>query len=249
MSPFTDEMLSAYLDGEADEEIAARIEQAAGEDEELAMRLEMMAAGDGALREAADALLGPTPPRLLQAVEVQRSADVLEFKPRAKRPAPTFHWAQLAAAGVSALVIGGVAGSALTPRHQPLVGGAGPDLGVNAQLAQALSTARSGEAAEVDGGIVRVSLSFRAADGRLCRQFDLAGKGDAASAIACKGEQDWRIEGWAKRPPASSGYQMAAGPEDNPINAIADKLGVAETLDASGEAQAMKQGGVPAKPR
>jgi anti-sigma factor RsiW len=67
MTPFSDEMLSAYLDGEADEALSARIEQAAGENEELAMRLERMAAGDGALRDAADALLGPTPPRLLAA--------------------------------------------------------------------------------------------------------------------------------------------------------------------------------------
>jgi hypothetical protein len=117
-------------------------------------------------------------------------------------------------------------------------------LAANSDLAQALSTARSGEAAQVPGGTVRVSLSFKAGDGRLCRQFDLAGQGDVASAIACKGEKDWRLEGWAKRPPAASGYEMAAGPEQNPITAVADKLGVAETLDASGEIQAMKQGWV-----
>jgi hypothetical protein len=249
MTAFTDEMLSAYLDGEAGAELAARIEQAAGEDEALAMRLQRMSAGDGALRHAADALLGPTPPRLLAALEAAPSAEVLPFTPRARRPAPSFNWAQLAAAGVSALVIGGIAGSMLTPRHQPLVGGSGPDLAVGGQLAQALSTARSGEAAEVDGGTVRVALSFRAGDGRLCRQFDVAGKGDAASAIACKGAEDWRIEGWAKRPPSATGYQMAAGPEDNPINAIADRLGVAETLDAAGETQAMKDGWTSAKPR
>ena len=244
MTPFSDEMLSAYLDGEADEALSARIEQAAGENEELAMRLERMAAGDGALRDAADALLGPTPPRLLAAVEAPAGAEVIELRPRARRPAPSFNWAQLAAAGVSALIIGGVAGSMLKPGGQPLVGGTGPDLAVNAQLARALSTARSGEPAEVDGGIVRVALSFRAADGRLCRQFDLAGQGDAASGLACKGAKDWRIEGWVKRPPSATGYQMAAGPEDSPINAVADKLGVAETLDASGETRAMKDGWV-----
>ena len=47
-------MLSADLDGEADADLAARIETAAGEDAELALRLEQMAAGDGALRDAAE---------------------------------------------------------------------------------------------------------------------------------------------------------------------------------------------------
>lgn len=244
MTPFSDEMLSAYLDGEADEALTARIDQAVAEDPELALRLEGMAAGDGALRDAVDALLGPTPAAMREALEAQPSAEVLAFRPRAARPQGGFHWSQLAAAGVAALVVGGIAGSILTPRPHALVSGAGPDLAVGDQLAQALSTARSGEAAQVDGGTVRVSLSFRAGDGRLCRQFDLAGKGDAASAVACKGEKAWQIEGWAKRPPTATGYEMAAGPEANPITAIADRLGVVETLDVTGETEAMKTGWV-----
>lgn len=243
MTVFTDEMLSAYLDGEADEAVAAQIEQAAGEDPALAARLEAMAAGDDALRGAAEAMLGPVPASMTQALEAPRSAEVLAFRPRPARPAISGHWMQVAAAGVAALVIGGVGGSMLTPRQQPLVSGAGPELAANARLAEALSTTRSGEDAQVAGGTMKVALSFRAKDGRLCRQFDLTTREAGAAGVACRDKDRWRIEGWTSGPSAAAtGYQTAGGPDEAAITAIADRLGVAETLDADGESRAMRSG-------
>jgi hypothetical protein len=88
-----------------------------------------------------------------------------------------------------------------------------------------------------------VALSFRAKDGRLCRQFDLNGAEAGSAGVACRDKQAWRIEGWtSSHGAAAAGFETAGGPDNAAITAVADRLGVAETLDADGEARAMKSG-------
>jgi hypothetical protein len=245
MIPITDEMLSAYLDGETDAETSARIERAVGETPELAARLEAMSRGDDLLRDAADGLLGQTPPAMARALQAPAAPEVVTLRPRASRPAISPQWMQLAAAGVAALVIGGVGGSMLTPQPQALVSGSTAGLTANAQLAEALSTARSGQDAAVGGAAMKVSLSFRARDGRLCRQFALTGPQAGSAGVACRDAGSWRIEGWTSaRGAPATGYRTAGGPDQAAIAVIADGLGVAEPLDADGETRAIKAGWV-----
>lgn len=64
---FTDEDLTAYLDGEADETLRGELEKALAQDAKLQERIEALGADTGSIRKAFDALLveAPTPPPIL----------------------------------------------------------------------------------------------------------------------------------------------------------------------------------------
>jgi hypothetical protein len=132
---------------------------------------------------------------------------------------------------------------------QPLVAGSSRGLTAQGALAQALSGVPSGREAQVQGGKLLVSLSFKAADGRLCRQFRLGAEAGGAEAVACRSGEAWRIEGWAPAAARADGYQAAAGPDETPVAAIVDRLGVEETLDAAAEAHAITGGWKAPEPR
>lgn len=245
MTLVTDEALSAYLDGEADVETSARIEAAIAQDPGVRARLERMTLGDEALREAMDAMLGPPSEALKQSLRQpqQLSAEILTFQPKAKPAAPRQEWMRLAAASVAALVMGAVGGGLLMEKQTGVVVDSGDGVVAGKVLASSLSTARSGVKAPMGGQVMTVALSFKAADGRLCRQFDLAGQGRTLDAVACRTGKDWRIEGMsAAKPKVLDGFQTASGPGDGPIGAITEQLGVTQTLNAEDEAAAIRKG-------
>jgi anti-sigma factor RsiW len=68
-------------------------------------------------------------------------------------------------------------------------------LAANGVLAEALATRVAAEGSIADG--VRVSLSFRANDGRYCRTFSLASGIDG---LACRGRDAWIVEATGRSP-------------------------------------------------
>ncbi|MGZ8370560.1 MAG: anti-sigma factor family protein, partial [Caulobacteraceae bacterium] len=217
MSLVTDEALSAYLDGEADPETAARIEAALADDVGLRARLERMTLGGDALRDAVDIMLGAPSEELKAALLKAPSAEILPFAPKAKAAPPRHEWMRLAAASAAAMVIGAVGGGFLMEKQTGVVVDSGDGVVAGKVLASSLSTARSGVKAPMGGQVMTVALSFKASDGRLCRQFDLAGQDRTLDAVACRTGKDWRIEGMsAARPKVLDGFQTAGGPGDGP---------------------------------
>lgn len=247
---YSDDVLSAFLDGEADPALAGEIEMAMQSDPALVARMERLGSNDRLLREAFDEALGAPPARLHGALQAgaadpARSADILAFKPRpkpsARRP---FDWTRMAAAAAVVAVLGAgvlVFAPPRLPATQPPATPA-DGLAPGAALAAALSKAPSGVQARVDGEVLQVALSFKARDGRLCRQFHLGSEASAADGVACHTGRGWRIEGWmAAQPGAGSGYQTAGG-ADSIAAAMVDRLGLAETLDGPGESSAIRSG-------
>lgn len=237
MIAFSDEALSAFLDGEAEPAVAERILGALETDPLLAERLDALRRADTALHAAMDGLLeGPPPLALLAALERAPSAEILPF--RRKAVSALTGWAPAAAA--AALVLGVALGLAAPRRDAALVavGDGGPVAGK--QLAAALSSARGGTAVDLMGARMIVALSFRAGDGRLCRQFQLAANGGGSAAVACRDPGDWRLEGWTRTmAQPEGGYRTAGGPDDAVLAAVVGRLGLIDTLDARAESTAI----------
>jgi hypothetical protein len=209
MTWLTDEVLSAYIDGELDPEQAAQVAVALAQDSDAASRLRRLRCGDALLRQALD---WPFPD---QADLTGRFAAEMQAPPPRRMAALVLGALAAAAAGVAA-------GWLAQPQHLTI----DPDHGAFAgrDLARSLET-------HVDGGAgpVRITLTFRARDGRFCRSFTW---GASLEGVACRERDRWRLETlWAPR-------QMAASAADakSPIARTLEALGAGETFDLQQEA-------------
>jgi hypothetical protein len=235
MSDFSDEKLSAWLDGELHGAEADAIAAAVENDPALAERLGAMHRADDALRMAFDRTLGSTPQILTAAIANENN--VVAFKPE-----PTLargEWMRIAATGVVALVIGAAVMTQLRPAQQTLVVADASGLTASATLAAALTSAHSGEASKITGGAITVAASFQANDSRYCREFHADLGSGGADAVACRDGANWRIEGWSRAMTSGGGYETAGGPDNPAIAAVIDKLGTKAMLDRAGEDKAI----------
>jgi hypothetical protein len=249
MSAISDETLSAYLDGDLPPQERERIERAAAASPALRRRLADLKANDEILRRAVDQAMGPPSAALLAALAGgETPANVAPLRPRLARPALAMRWrAPLAAA--AALVVGIAAGRmVVAPQPPALVVAARQGAAAGPDLARVLADARSGDSRAMADGSIRIVLSFKAQDGRLCRQFEAQIGGDARAGIACRQDGAWRLEDWtAGRAPAAGGAYVTAGGPDNPVIAAElSRLGMTATLDRDGESAAIRKGWAPA---
>jgi hypothetical protein len=242
---FTDAQLAAFMDGSlADEALIDAIEAAINADPALAARAEALAAGDGLaplVREAfAPVLDAPVPERLIAAA-TPRAAEVVDLAAAraAKSPPPplplpandrgqggSWRWPQFGAMAAS-LALGVLVGGPL------LTGGGDASRGEGLVLASAdltamLDTAPSGQRVDLAAlGEGEVVLTFRNADGQLCRQFMLEGKGGTSDALACAGGgagTDWRIEAYGRRAAPVGEMKLAGGDAAPAVVAAVDAM-------------------------
>ena len=246
---FTDAQLLAFLDGAiTDDALIDRIEAAINADPALAMRIEALATGEdvaaAAVRDAfAPVLDAPVPGRLTAVLApAPHTAEVVDLAAaRAdKRPLPTpandtgtgWRWPQFGAMAAS-LVLGVVIGG-------PLLTGGGAGDGVdNASLVLAsadvttmLDTAPSGQAVDLASlGRGEVVLTFRNADGQLCRQFMIEGSGGATSdALACSGGEGWQVEAYGRRAAPAGEMKLAGGDAAPGVVAAVDAIIASDPL-------------------
>ncbi len=241
MTWITDETLSAYLDGEADDLAVAEIERAKPGEPLLVARLANLARNDVLLRDSMDVALGADPEWKPGA----GAANVVAF-PKSRRPwefRRDWAWPAVAAA----VLVVGLAGVGLL--HQPNDGlliqsTSGSEVGPG--LARALSTTRSGQVTSVGGSFVRIALSFQARDGRMCRQFSATQAHNDLAGVACRGADAWHMQGLSHSLAApTTGYQTAGGSDDLVIGAVIDRLGTQKLLDQPGESAAITAGWKP----
>lgn len=239
--PFTDTQLAAFMDGSlADEAQIEAIEAAINADPALAERAEALAAGDALaplLREAfAPVLDAPVPERLIAAA-APRGADVIDLAAaRAAKSPPLpipandsgrsgWRWPQFGAMAAS-LALGVLIGG-------PLLTG-GPDAPqadglvlASADITEMLDTAPSGQRIDLAAmGEGEVVLTFRNADGQLCRQFMLEGEGGTSDALACAGGADkrWQVEAYGRRAAPVGEMKLAGGDAAPAVVAAVDAM-------------------------
>jgi hypothetical protein len=245
-TPWSDEDLSAFLDGALDETTMLHIAEAIEADPELAARLADFAAADAAAKAAFNAPLSePLPERFRIALERPPSAEIVDMAAR-RRPAPgaVDRW-RLPVAAALALALGGLGGAVIAQRPSQhafaqidatIVTPANP-------LHRILSSAPSDEVLTLArGDQIKPVLTFVAADGRVCREFEMASERAMSVGVACRETQDWRLEilvAAADRPAKTDGYQQASGYDERAISSVLERLGAGEALDPSAEKAAL----------
>lgn len=242
---FTDDVLSAWLDGEVDEATSAAILRAIGADPSLADRLSALRSNDTLLRRAFDeALPEPVPEGLTRLLE-PRAAQVIAFDPRtSKRSSPRWNaWQGAAAAGVAGLLVfAGV--NALRPTPPAMVAEVDGAPMAGRDLASALSATPSGRDAPSRVGVVKVALSFRSNTGGLCRQFSVSQSRGQTLGVACRDGGGWRIEALSRSGDAAAKgeFRTAGGDNDTLLDETLERMGVRDVLDAPTESAAIRSG-------
>jgi hypothetical protein len=240
---FTDAQLAAFMDGRLDDEaLIDAIEAAINADPALAERAAMLASSDdlAPLVQAAFApvLDADVPERLIAAAAPREAAVVDLAAARAARVPPlpmpandtargSWRWPQFGAMAAS-LALGVIIGGPL------LTGGAdGPQDGslvlASADLDAMLDNAPSGQQVDLAAlGQGEVVLTFRNADGQLCRQFMIEGPAGATSdALACAGQDSqagWQIEAYGRRAAPAGEMKLAGGDAAPAVVAAVDAM-------------------------
>jgi anti-sigma factor RsiW len=232
-----DLQLAAFIDGELDATVAARIEAQLAHDAALAMRVARQRRLRAQLHAAFDPVLQePVPPKLLAALQGRGGAatPIGIARPGTSRPkAPPLWWGAAAASVMLALVVGW-----MLPRGNALLVPADEGLLASGALEQALSTQASGAAASA--GAVHVSLSFQATDGAYCRAFSLP---TGVDGLACRQDGRWRIEATGRAPrSAGEEYRQAGTPLSPSVVAAISGRQQADVLTQEEELQVLERG-------
>lgn len=246
---YTDEMLSAYLDGELPSEEAAALDAALADDDVLRERLVSLQRADKAVRETYCAIdVTPTPEAVLGLLRRKgeskpHSGDVIAFTKSSIAKAMS-HWPTAIAASL-ALVAGlttGLYGPFDRGDDAPATLIAGDILPDNAIFA-ALDDGASGVAVKIPSRAnqslyLQPVLSFLSTDGGYCREFLMSDAVTAARGVACKSGEAWRINVAARSPAidlSKEAYRTASSSPDPLIDGYIDHVMSGDAIDMNME--------------
>jgi hypothetical protein len=245
MNPIDDDTLQAYVDGELDAAQTARIDAALAQDALLARRVRQARALKEQLRAAFDPVLDePVPARLSALLQPQAtpaaSLTFIEGGRRAgaaTRRAPR-RWLMPGAALAASIALLAVglwwhAGNQLVRMRngQPYAAGV-----LGRALDQALASEPEAHAP------VSIGLSFRAANGQICRTFTVHTP-PARAGLACHTAGGWALPVLEPSAPAESGeLRQAASSLPPAVQAAVDARLCGEVFDARQERAARAAG-------
>lgn len=241
---FSDQTLSAYVDGELDAATRAALEAAMATDPQLAGRIAQQRALRERVRGAfAPVLTEPVPERLLASVRSApagtRAADVIAF---AARPRPRWSWPQWGAIAAS-LIVGVLLGPLVLRPAAPQapLETSGGRLLASGVLAHALSQQLA--SAQPRDAPVAIGVSFRGRSGGYCRSFVL-NETQPLAGLACREGPGWAVLALARSELRGSGggYTQAGSALPPAVSRTLEELIVGEPLDAAGEAAARAHG-------
>ena len=237
-TPYTEEDIMAYLDGQMNDAECERFEGHMAHDPALAAAVERMVANDNLLRDgfAAPIAEGVSDDVLarfgLAEADAPVTDNVVAFPARtpveaipsaANDDAPwrRFQWPALGGAMAAAL--------ALVAFMQ----------GGQSDFGEAMDNTASRQIAALEDGVtVQPVLSFQAGDGRFCREFVRVSGTVSTDGIACKSGGNWSIEAEVKgAPKLSDGQQIevAGGADGKGLSDAYARLGAGDPLPAEEE--------------
>lgn len=252
MTDYSDQesRISAYLDGEMDDAATAAFEADLESDPALAAALERHMSNDQLLRSAFD---GPmqesTDNALLERMGLapQKSGAIIDFAAAAEKreaaktakaandDSPPWHRWRWPALGtiVAALVF------AFT-----LQTGKAPD-GEDA-FQMALEKNGSSQMARMGGGeTLTPLLTFKASDGRYCREYSRGGGKVSGTGVACRGNDGWTNEAFAKvNTKLSDGKQIetASGSDPAALEEAYTRLDASDPIQSREEKNLISNG-------
>lgn len=192
---WTDEQLSAFLDGELPSQEMDALTREIESNAQLAARTERVGSANAAYVDAISQIdRVPASATLKAAIETSPTAKVIAFRPRGVAAFLVEHRA-IAASLLCAVTVGGIMST--TSKGSPSDPFApGPDglIMASSPLHQLLETAATGQASTIGSSTAAPRLTFAADDGSFCRQFDVVTPDGASAAIACREESVWRTQ-------------------------------------------------------
>ncbi|MBO6525549.1 RseA family anti-sigma factor [Erythrobacter sp.] len=250
MTTITDEMLSAFLDGELGASQADEVRVALDSDPALRARLAKFEQADATMRDAASNVVDRRLPQSVMAMLAGEKTSVAPLKAhRPRRLGGSRFWPTALAASI-ALVLGLTIGV--------LYQGArlGNTVGSNAQIAarvapgdplfEALESTPSGQSVAFGeaGGSIQPMLSFASASGDPCREFMAVGSDDAVRAVACRERNSWRIDFAVRSESAGTknGYQTASASDARLVSDYISDVMVGDAFGRETETEVMAEG-------
>lgn len=221
------ERIAAYLDGAMTDAETEAFEREMASDPLLAAEVERLASNDSLLREAFAEPAGST----IDAAFLERmglTEPERPVNPVAANDNPPF-WqryriplgAGIAAALALALTFTLQNGTTQTP------------------IGLALEQTPSGQVAALDDGTsITPLLSFKAGDGRFCREFTYSAASGDRGGIACRGAKDWSVEAWGEGAadlPAPGEIALASGAGEASLDQIYARLNAGDPLSMRDE--------------
>ena len=139
-----------------------------------------------------------------------------------------WRWPQFGAMAASLALGVMIGGPLIGERDGWPANGAGSLVLASTEVATMLDAAPSGQAQDVGRlGEGEVVLTFRNAEGQLCRQFMIAGAGGTTSdALACAGGQGrgWQIEAYGRRAAPAGEMKLAGGDAAHAVVTAVDAM-------------------------
>lgn len=248
MRPWTDEQISAFLDGELPAADMDALAKDVETDAQLARRVERLGAANTAFVQAVSAIDSKPMPagveKLLAEAPAAKpaGAKVLAFRPRSVSGWLMEHRA-LAASLLCAAIVGGVA-SGLRTETDPFAPKADGVILASSSLHHALEAAPTGEAVLVSAGVSATPrLTFASDTGAFCRQFDVASQKGVTTAIACREGKAWRTQvAVFGKPGSGPDYQTASGAKSPALEAFIDDHISGTALNTEQEKSAIAKG-------
>jgi hypothetical protein len=244
----TDELLVAYIDDELDAAQRAMVNVAMDHNPALCRRADEMRLARDLLREAFP--LQPdasVPPRMDAAMD--RLAAACASGPRRQQfsVGARYRWNFAIAAGLVLCAVVAAGLFALRGLNEPLRGGVTALTRIDPKnpLYGVLESTASSEVIEIseENAAVRVVLTFRAQDGRFCREFEVLASSGGSTGIACREQQGaWRAEVLLKSAAVLSNdnsYTPAGGSDEPVIAEVFERLIKGEPLSAQEEARVL----------
>jgi Predicted transmembrane transcriptional regulator (anti-sigma factor) len=246
MNPIDNETLQAYVDGELDAAARARVDAALAQDDVLARRVRQLQALNAQLQAAFDPVLDePVPARLSALLRSPATPTAAPAMPEAgrgvhasRRRAPRRWLVPGAALAASVALL--AAGLWWWPPGNELVRMRDGEPYAAGVLGRALDHAL---ASEPDAHApVAIGLSFRAADGHICRSFSVRTP-PARAGLACHSAAGWALPVLVPAVPSVGGELRQAASELPPaVQAAIDARLRGHVFDARQERTARAAG-------
>ncbi len=235
---FTDEQLSAYLDGELSENESLALEKAMETDPELAQRLDRLAKIDQALSDTYDPILQePIPDSIMDMLSDNSAKDtspnIVNFADEKEKRKSWLFPSAIAASLIAGFMAANLLQST-TPNPDGLLI-TGP-VNKNNPLYAALSAQPSGN--EVN--TIKPILSFKSTNGEYCREFTAS----ESRGLACLQSGGWVVLSQIYEAPNGSetGYATASAQSQAGFDLLIDRLMEGEVLSSEEETNLISAG-------
>ena len=192
---WTDEQLSAFLDGELPSQDMDALSRDIESDALLAARMERIGAANAAYVDAVGRIdRAPMSEALKAAIETAADTKVIAFRPRRLTAFLVEHRAMAASLLCAVAVWGVMSTTSNGSPSNPFAPGTDGVIMANSPLHAMLEGALTGEASTIGDATAAPRLTFATDDGSFCRQFDVVTDECVSAGIACREESLWRTQ-------------------------------------------------------